>query len=475
MSEKVVRNKEDFVFVQNNQFISDEALKTKPIGYYKDAWNRLKKNKVSLASFFILAFLFFMVIFAPLFNGYSVSDRNVRLKQLPAKIQGLEKIGIFNGTKVIQSFNRNEYKNLEENGIVKKVVEKEQNSFPVYYFTVDYYAYVDYQNTYGEKAALILTASEFNALNPELIVKYETINQTVYRIDEAEFNKIPDSIEVDYIIEDSGLYRFTQEEWEKIASLELIAETSESIMYQTNVKYFQYLGYKEGETPYYWFGSDLEGRDLFTVLWTGARISLMVAFAVALTNIAIGIVIGAISGYYGGVIDLLIERFTEVLSGIPFMAVLTLMVLRFGNGFGVIVVAFTLTGWIGIASLTRTQFYRYKNREYVLASRTLGASDFRIMSRHIFPNAAGTLITSVVLIVPAIIFTESTYSYLGIINYGDIDSVGRLLSIGQTNMIESPHLLLYPAIFISILMLAFNLFGNGLRDAFNPSLRGVDE
>jgi oligopeptide transport system permease protein len=151
------------------------------------------------------------------------------------------------------------------------------------------------------------------------------------------------------------------------------------------------------------------------------------------------------------------------------------LLLRFGNELWVVILAFTLTGWLGIAGLTRSQFYRYKNREYVLAARTLGAGDARIMARHIFPSAVGTIITSVVLYIPGVIFTESTFSFLGIINYADVISVGRLLSNGQNVMKQSFYQLLFPAIFISMLMLSFNLFGNGLRDAFNPSLRGVEE
>ena len=141
-----------------------------------------------------------------------------------------------------------------------------------------------------------------------------------------------------------------------------------------------------------------------------------------------------------------------------------------------IVIAFILTGWIGIAGTTRMQFYRYKNQEYVLAARTLGASDRRLMFRHIFPNALGTLITSSVLIIPGVIFSETSLTYLGIINLDSPtrSSVGAMLSAGQGVMTTYPHMILFPALFIALLMVSFNLFGNGLRDAFNPSLRGAE-
>ena len=243
------------------------------------------------------------------------------------------------------------------------------------------------------------------------------------------------------------------------------------------MNYFYYLEEVYGYNVEYWFGADIRGRDWFNVLWNGARISLLIAFAVSIVNIIIGVVIGSVAGYFGGSIDLIIERLSEIIGGIPFLALITLLILRYGSGVGIVIIAFTLTGWLGIAGVTRTQFYRYKNREYVLAARTLGASDVRIMSRHILPNAVGTLITSFVLYIPGVIFAESTYSYLGIINYGDVTSVGRMLADAQPRLREDSSLgflILYPGLFVSFLMLSFNLFGNGLRDAFNPSLRGVE-
>ena len=143
-----------------------------------------------------------------------------------------------------------------------------------------------------------------------------------------------------------------------------------------------------------------------------------------------------------------------------------------------ILIAFVYNGWVGVASTTRMQFYRFKGQEYVLASRTLGARDSRIIFKHILPNAAGTLVTSSVLMIPGVIFSESSLSYLGIINFSTsgISSIGALLNEGQAASIQYyPHVLLFPAIVISLLMISFNLFGNGLRDAFNTTLRGSEE
>jgi oligopeptide transport system permease protein len=139
--------------------------------------------------------------------------------------------------------------------------------------------------------------------------------------------------------------------------------------------------------------------------------------------------------------------------------------------------AYVLTGWIGTAGRVRTQFYRFKNQEYVMAARTLGAKDSRIIWKHIFPNTLGTIITSSALAIPGVILSESMLSYLGIINLGSstTTSLGTLLSEAQGIWTLYPHLMIVPALVISLLMVCFNLFGNGLRDAFNPALRGVEE
>ena len=174
------------------------------------------------------------------------------------------------------------------------------------------------------------------------------------------------------------------------------------------------------------------------------------------------------------------ERVSDVLSGVPFMVVTTLFQLHLASRVGVVPVllfAFVLTGWIGMASTVRMQFYRFKGQEYVLAARTMGAGDSRIMFGHIFPNAIGTIITSCVLSIPGVIFSESSLTYLGIINLESsaMTSVGTMLAGGKAYLSTDPYIIFFPALFIALLEISFNLFGNGLRDAFNPSLRGTEE
>ena len=210
------------------------------------------------------------------------------------------------------------------------------------------------------------------------------------------------------------------------------------------------------------------------------QLSLFVAICVSVINFTIGALYGSTEGYYGGVIDLTMERISDILAGVPFIVVATLFQIHLSAKVGAIpslLFAFVLTGWIGTASRVRTQFYRFKNQEFVMAARTLGATDTRIIWKHIFPNSLGTIITSVALVIPSVIFTESMLSYLGIVKLGTANqtSVGTLLSDASGIWTNYPHLMIVPAITISLLMICFNLFGNGLRDAFNPSLRGVED
>ncbi|MBR2282102.1 MAG: ABC transporter permease, partial [Spirochaetales bacterium] len=181
-----------------------------------------------------------------------------------------------------------------------------------------------------------------------------------------------------------------------------------------------------------------------------------------------------------GAVDLIMERISDILASVPFIVVATLFQLHLAKKVGAVpalLFAFVFTGWIGIASRVRTQFYRFKNSEYVLAARTLGASDSRLIFRHVLPNSLGTIITGTILIIPGVIFSESMLTYLGIVNLetSGLTSIGTMLSNGQAYLATFPHILMFPAVFISLLEISFNLFGNGLRDAFNPALRGSDE
>ncbi|MBQ1492498.1 MAG: ABC transporter permease, partial [Blautia sp.] len=248
--------------------------------------------------------------------------------------------------------------------------------------------------------------------------------------------------------------------------------------YKVRILYYEYYKYLHGIYPSFIFGTNVYGQDIFCCLAAGGRLSFLLAFSIATINFLIGAIYGAIEGYYGGSVDIVMERISDILGSVPFIVVATLFQMHLAEKAGVLLsllFAFVLTGWIGNAASVRMQFYRFKSHEYVLAARTLGASDARLIFGHIFPNALGTIITGSVLTIPGVIFSESMLSYLHIINLetSSLTSIGTMLAGGQGTLSTFPHIILFPAIFISILEISFNLFGNGLRDAFNPSLRGT--
>ena len=473
-------DKKKFVFIHDkDDVITDELFETKKVGYYKDSWNRFKSNRASFVAFIIICFMLFFVAFGPYMKKYDLPQKShtdsLRFKNLPPKIPGLEKLGIFNGSKTITVGKR--YLNLIANselgeGIILSGMPQElidDVNHPDYAgvssitVKVDYYKYTNFTQSYvpEDYFSKIDTTDALSGVT-------RTINQKRYE----------EYLEKGYIID---IINVRSERVKKQAPGGILVDGTiyyeyDEIRYTYDVRFdaFQAGIQKSPDEAYFWFGTTGRGLDLFTEIWKGARISLIMAISVLIVNSTIGLILGAIAGYYGGLVDLIFDRFVEVISSIPFLPVLTLLTLRYGTATWVVVLAFTLTGWVSMYRTGRMQFYRFKNREYALAAKTLGASDRRIMFKHIFPNTLGLIITGMALSIPAFVFTEASYSFLGIIRYSNATSVGMLIQQGQVEMQNHPHLLIYPSLYIAILMIAFNLFGNGLRDAFNPSLRGAE-
>ncbi len=238
--------------------------------------------------------------------------------------------------------------------------------------------------------------------------------------------------------------------------------------------------YGYSSIPVHVFGTDTNGFDMLKLVSKGMLLSLLIGVVVSAICFAIGLAWGSFSGYQGGLIDLGMERIVDILSYIPGMVLITLFILNWGHKFWVFMLAMCFTGWIGTAGLTRTQFYRFKRREYVLASRSLGASDARLIYRHILPNGLGTIITASVLMIPSVIYSEASLAYLGL-GLTDITSLGTIIQNNQ-NMISTvgqnpdlTYLILFPSLVLALLLICFEMFGQGLRDAVNPNTKGIDD
>ncbi|EMT53680.1 MULTISPECIES: ABC transporter permease [Brevibacillus] len=221
----------------------------------------------------------------------------------------------------------------------------------------------------------------------------------------------------------------------------------------------------------HWFGTDDLGRDVFVRVWYGARISLEVGFAAAFIDLIIGVIWGGLAGFYGGKVDEIMMRIADILYAIPYLLVVILLMVVLEPGVGTIIIALTITGWIGMARIVRGQILQLKAQEFVLAARSLGADNNRLIFKHLIPNALGPIIVTLSLTVPSAIFAESFLSFIGLGVSAPVASWGTMSNEGLSAMKYYPWRLMFPALFISITMLAFNLLGDGLRDAVDPRLR----
>ena len=222
------------------------------------------------------------------------------------------------------------------------------------------------------------------------------------------------------------------------------------------------------------FGTDDLGRDLFVRVWRGARVSLVIGIVATILNTFVGVVVGGISGYVGGKLDMFIMRALDVLNGIPNIILSLLIMLMLGQGLLPIIIALVIVGWVGTARIVRGQVLQIKELEFVAAARVMGIDHFSIYRRHILPNITGLLITSMTMAIPAAIFSEAFLSYIGLGIAPPECSLGLLARSGSTYFKLYPYQLIFPALAISILMLAFSLLGDGLRDALDPNLRGYE-
>ena len=226
---------------------------------------------------------------------------------------------------------------------------------------------------------------------------------------------------------------------------------------------------KGAEDMYFWFGTDTNGRDLFTRVWQGTRISLLIALIAVVIDIVVGMSYGLISGYFGGKVDMIMQRFAEILNGIPTLVVVTLLGLVMKGGITSIIVALIITGWIGMSRISRAEVLKLKEAEYILASRTLGAKDFSIIFVDIMPNIFGQLIIMSMFSIPNAIFTEAFLSFVGLGIQPPMASLGSLISEGYKSLTIHPYMIMSAIVVLGLLMLSFNLFADGIRDAFDPN------
>lgn len=529
-----------FELVNLDERIHDQKFETKPLTYFQDAMRRFVKNKASVVATYIIGLILLFAIVAPFVSKFHIGDYDGVYARTRPKIKAFERSGFWDGTQKMQYndkymtfaagigmgaadpegtgkvtwdegmknpytpiVNYRELTNPEEIAAAQGEEGQEEKKKPkkkgkkgkqqhYYAVTVDSYYLVGfrYQTMTAAERDRIFEFEKKTGLKV-FYPMVDTLNKYCAPTNAADANywyrhnagstpmsKKGKPMTIEEVMKDGLVPNYL---YDQDGNVQYFKPKNKN-MIEARVLYYNYFIFKNGVDPSHTFGADGQGYDILVRMAHGIRLSVLLSIFVSLINLTFGAFYGAIEGYYGGWVDMLMERINDIISGIPFLVTASLFQLHLVqtgkvSPFVGLLFAFCLTGWIGTAYRVRTQFYRFKKEEYILAARTLGASDGRLMFKHIFPNALGTMITSSVLVIPGTIMSESTLSYLGIVNFNGktMTSLGTMLGNAQGYLAKDPHILFFPAMVISLLMISFNLFGNGLRDAFNPSLRGADE
>ena len=515
---------EKFAFVNEGERLHDKKFDDKPIGYLKDAWIRFRKSKASVVAAIIIMAIILYAFLAPVFiTSHEATFMDANYAKKAPRHTALRDFGIMDGG-MTRDFSEkglikaaaigmaaedadghgvtwaegleSEYQPMIEIGegyLTMSAGKKETMTYPG---EIDNYLEVGFMYRSVEQAEYARIVEWQNETGIQVL--FPLIEDNEWNLDANDANnwyKAKKGYTPVYLNENGKAKEITladlqagmllEDNYKRDADGNVIDHeytgggTVETAQFKIRVLYYNYYQYLYGSEPNYIMGTDSQGYDLALRIAGGIKLSLLVAVFVCVINFVLGAMYGAVEGYYGGWVDMILERVSDILNNVPFIIVATLFQLHLSSKVGplpCLLFAYVVTGWIGTAYRVRTQFYRFKNQEYVMAARTLGARDARIIWKHIFPNTLGTLITSVSLSIPATIMSESMLSFLGIVKLGTAEStsLGTLLSDASSIWTNYPHLMIYPALVISLMMICFNLFGNGLRDAFNPALRGVE-
>mgnify|MGYP000098119306 CR=1 FL=1 len=440
-----------------------EKMERPSLTFLQDGWRRLKSNKIAILSLIVIALITIGAIFIPMFWKYDYKTQNLELANIPdvMKVYPLD-----NG--------KNIYVTPQYTVVV---VDKKGN--------LEGLAEVKNKDVNGKK-------NFFTVGNSEICVDYSgysDASKEYKKLEKKAAKKDLDTVAIKGIkyLENyyagSDVTEVTIEEAKSILENKIertvITCDGEKLTKQEKIKNKTYL-----------LGTDGLGRDLFIRIVYGARISLLVGLFAAFINFVVGVFYGAIAGYCGGTVDNIMMRITDILYTIPDILLIILLGMALkdpldalatkpgfkwmqtlGPNMISIFIIFALLYWVGMARIVRSQILILKESEYVTAARALGASSGRIIKKHLLTNCIGTLIVTTTLQIPASIFTESYLSFIGLGVAAPLPSLGSLATDAVKGMNTYPHLLIAPALMISVMILVFNLFGDGLRDAFDPKLK----
>ncbi len=438
--------------MENNQrwqpadrsLLESEKIARPSLTYWQDCWQRLRKNKSAILSLVVIVIIVLAAIFVPMFWRFSYDQQNLEFANIPPQLQ-LYDLGEENYV-----YLTNDFKSIDTdsagNLIAPSKMVKDDKTNRMYIYEInDKPLVVDYGVYFKAKSEFIQqeAANAATGLIPVADVEY----LANYFADNPPENGAVTVEEAKRIL-DKKIERF-------------------AVTYGGEV----IRPFKTVSNKTYVWGSDSLGRDVFIRVMYGARMSLLVGVIAAIVNFVIGVLYGGIAGFCGGRVDNIMMRIVDTISSIPMMLYVILLMVVLGPGLQSIIIAMGLTHWVGMARIVRSQVLSMREQEFVLAATLLGVPSRKILTRHLIPNAMGPIMVSITMQIPSAMFTEAFLSFIGLGVSKPKASWGALANAALPGLYTNPYQLFYPALIMSITILALNLFSDGLRDSLDPRLR----
>ena len=438
--------------MENNQrwqpadrsLLESEKIARPSLTYWQDCWQRLRKNKSAILSLVVIVIIVLAAIFVPMFWRFSYDQQNLEFANIPPQLQ-LYDLGEENYV-----YLTNDFKSIDTdsagNLIAPSKMVKDDKTNRMYIYEInDKPLVVDYGVYFKAKSEFIQqeAANAATGLIPVADVEYLA---NYFADNPPESGAV--TVEEAKRILDKKIERF-------------------AVTYGGEV----IRPFKTVSNKTYVWGSDSLGRDVFIRVMYGARMSLLVGVIAAIVNFVIGVLYGGIAGFCGGRVDNIMMRIVDTISSIPMMLYVILLMVVLGPGLQSIIIAMGLTHWVGMAQIVRSQVLSMREQEFVLAATLLGVPSRKILTRHLIPNAMGPIMVSITMQIPSAMFTEAFLSFIGLGVSKPKASWGALANAALPGLYTNPYQLFYPALIMSITILALNLFSDGLRDSLDPRLR----